>query len=74
VEQIVEISRLISIDKCRLDKAKFRELATLEGFDWQFNAKGLDRRIIEQLVTCDFVRRSQNVILVGQTGFRGKID
>ena len=51
-----------------LDKAQFRELTTLEGFDWQFNAKGLDRRIIEQLATCDFVRRSQNVILVGQTG------
>jgi DNA replication protein DnaC len=54
--------------KRRLDKARFRELTTLEGFDWQFNAKGLDRRAIEQLVTCDFVRRSQNLILVGQTG------
>jgi DNA replication protein DnaC len=63
----VEAKRERSL-KRRLDKARFRELATLEGFDWQFNAKGLDRRIIEQLVTCDFVRRSQNVILVGQTG------
>ena len=54
--------------KRRLDNARFRELITLEGFDWQFNAKGLDRRSIEQLVTCDFVHRSQNVILVGQTG------
>jgi DNA replication protein DnaC len=28
----------------------------------------LDRRAIEQLVTCDFVRWSQNLILTGQTG------
>ena len=52
----------------RIRAARFRELTTLEGFDWEFNAKGVDRRIIEQLVTCDFVRRRENVILVGQTG------
>ena len=28
----------------------------------------MDRRTIEQLATCDFVRRRENVILVGQTG------
>ena len=28
----------------------------------------MDRRVVEQLVTCDFVRRRENVILVGQTG------
>lgn len=52
----------------RVRDAKFRELTTLEGFDWEFNAKGLDRRSVEQLATCDFVRRHENVILVGQTG------
>jgi DNA replication protein DnaC len=52
----------------RVRAAKFRELTTLEGFDWEFNAKGLDRRSVEQLATCDFVRRHENVILVGQTG------
>jgi DNA replication protein DnaC len=52
----------------RVHAAKFRELTTLEGFDWEFNAKGLDRRSVEQLATCDFVRRHENVILVGQTG------
>jgi DNA replication protein DnaC len=52
----------------RIRAARFRELTTLEGFDWGFNAPGLDRRTIEQLVTCDFVRRGENVILVGQTG------
>ena len=28
----------------------------------------MDRRTVEQLATCDFVRRRENVILVGQTG------
>lgn len=52
----------------RIRAAQFREVMTLDGFDWEFNAKGLDRRVVEQLVTCDFVRRRENVILVGQTG------
>jgi DNA replication protein DnaC len=52
----------------RIREAHFRELTTLDGFDWAFNAKGLDRRAVEQLATCDFVRRRENVILVGQTG------
>ena len=52
----------------RIHAAKFRERTTLDGFDWEFNAKGLDRRRIEQLATCDFVRRRENAILVGQTG------
>jgi DNA replication protein DnaC len=52
----------------RVRAAKFRELTTLEGFDWSFNAQGVDRRVVEQLATCDFVRRRENVILVGQSG------
>ena len=52
----------------RLREAKFREQTTLDGFDWEFNTKGMDRRAIEQLATCDFVRRHENVILVGQSG------
>jgi DNA replication protein DnaC len=52
----------------RIRAAHFRELTTMEGFDWEFNAKGIDRRSIEQLMTCDFVRRRENVILVGSTG------
>ena len=52
----------------RIQSARFRELTTLDGFDWEFNAKGVDRRSVEQLATCDFVRRRENVVLVGQTG------
>jgi len=35
----------------RVRDAKFRELTSLEGFDWSFNAQGVDRRVVEQLVT-----------------------
>jgi DNA replication protein DnaC len=52
----------------RIYAARFRERTTLSGFDWEFNAKGLDRRSVEQLATCDFVRRHENAILVGQSG------
>jgi DNA replication protein DnaC len=52
----------------RIRAAGFRELTTLEGFDWEFNAQGVDRRSIEQLATCDFVRRHENVVFVGQSG------
>ena len=52
----------------RIRAAKLRELTSLDGFDWEFNAKGVDRRAVEQLATCDFVRRRENVVLVGQSG------
>ena len=62
-----EAKRQRAIER-RIRAARFRELTTLEGFDWEFNAQGVDRRVIEQLATCDFVRRHENVVLVGQTG------
>ena len=52
----------------RIRQAKFREVTSLDGFDWEFNAKGVDRVRVEQLVSCDFVRRRENAILVGQSG------
>ena len=41
-------SRLQRALERRIRDAKFRELMTLDGFDWAFNAKGVDRRTIEQ--------------------------
>jgi DNA replication protein DnaC len=52
----------------RLREARFRDAATLETFDWQFNAATIDRRQIEELASCAFVRRHDNLILVGQSG------
>ena len=44
-------SRLQRALERRIRDAKFRELMTLNGFDWAFNAQGVDRRTIEQLNT-----------------------
>jgi DNA replication protein DnaC len=52
----------------RIQKARFPERRTLEEFDWQFNAKAIDRRQIEALAACDFIRRQENLILIGQSG------
>jgi len=41
---------------------------TLEDFDWHFNAEAIDRRQIDQLATGEFVRRGDNLVLVGQSG------
>src|SRR5580704_14413644 len=41
---------------------------TLEGFDWQFNPKAFDRVQIEELASGDFIRRRNNLIMVGWSG------
>lgn len=52
----------------RIREAGFRDDVTLAGFDWEFNAKTIDRVQIENLATCDFIRRRNNLIFVGQSG------
>lgn len=52
----------------RINKACFREARTLETFDWKFNAKTIDRVQIEELATGDFIRRGDNLVIVGQSG------
>lgn len=52
----------------RVREAHFRESQTLATFDWQFNAKSIDRSRIESLATGEFIRRRQNLIIVGQSG------
>lgn len=52
----------------RIQKAKFREPATLEAFDWTFNAQFIDRVQMEELATGDFIRRRDNLVFVGQSG------
>ena len=49
-------------------KPTLRSSKTLEGFDWQFNPKAFDRVQIEELATGDFIRRRDNLILVGWSG------
>jgi DNA replication protein DnaC len=52
----------------RLREARFRDGHSLETFDWQFNAQTIDRVQIEELASCAFLRRRDNLILVGQSG------
>ena len=40
----------------RIDDAKFRDLGTLENFDWKFNEQTIDRARFEELATGEFVR------------------
>jgi DNA replication protein DnaC len=53
----------------RIQQAHFAEKnKTLEGFDWKFNPKTFDRVQIEELATCDFIRRRTNLVMVGWSG------
>ena len=50
-----------------LKNARFRYSATLNEIDYQV-PRGLDRNLIQRLSQGDFIRRSQNVIILGPTG------
>ena len=52
----------------RIREACFREVQLLADFDWEFNAGAIDRARIEQLATGEFVRRGDNLVVVGQSG------
>ena len=52
----------------RIREARFAETKTLEGFNWQFNPKAFDRVQIEELASGDFIRRRNNLIMVGWSG------
>jgi DNA replication protein DnaC len=51
----------------RIREAGFREVCTLDRFDWNFNPT-ICRAQIEELATGDFIRRKCNLVLVGQSG------
>ncbi|NQT37598.1 MAG: ATP-binding protein [Planctomycetes bacterium] len=60
-------SRQRAIER-RIRDAKFREDKSLADFDWKFNAQAIDRAQIEGLATGEFVRRGENLVMVGQSG------
>lgn len=47
--------------------AGFPTIKTLEQFDYDFTV-GVNRRQIEELSTMEFVKRKENIILLGQSG------
>jgi DNA replication protein DnaC len=78
VSQLELIERLLSVPavrrrersmELRTRKAKFRDpAATLETFDWKFNARFIDRAQMDELATGEFIRRRDNLVFVGQSG------
>jgi DNA replication protein DnaC len=52
----------------RLRAARFRDPATFESFDWEFNRKTIDQVEFEELATGDFIRRRDNLAFVGESG------
>lgn len=52
----------------RIRDARFVENHSLETFDWEFNAQAIDQVQIEELATGDFIRREDNLLMVGQSG------
>jgi DNA replication protein DnaC len=52
----------------RIREARFRDGKTLATFDWLFNAKVIDRARIEELASGEFIRRHDNLVMVGQSG------
>jgi len=51
----------------RVKAAQFRELKTLDDFDWSFNPS-IPRKAVFDLATCRFVRETRDVLLLGPPG------
>src|SRR4029077_20100313 len=52
----------------RIREAGFHERKPLREFDWEFNRQAIDRVQIQELATGAFIRRRDNLVLVGQSG------
>lgn len=53
--------------KRRFREANFPVLKTLDTFDLDL-APGLDRRLFKELVSCDYLKKKENVIFIGSSG------
>lgn len=51
----------------RLRRARLRHNAALEDIDWR-SPRGLDRRLIQSLAACQWVKEHLNVLIAGPTG------
>jgi DNA replication protein DnaC len=51
----------------RIKAAAFREIKTLEDFDWQFNTS-IKKKQVFDLATCRFIRQNRSVLFLGPPG------
>jgi DNA replication protein DnaC len=70
LELILQDELLVRADRQlarRVKVAQFRELKTLEEFDWSFNPT-IKKKQVFDLATCRFVREARDVLLIGPPG------
>lgn len=53
--------------KRRVKQAMFRDLKTIDGFDFSFNPS-VPRKIVYDLTTCQFIHQSRDILLIGPPG------
>lgn len=53
--------------KTRLSKAKLRYAACIEDIDFR-TRRGLDKKAILDLASCDWIQKHRNVLVCGPTG------
>ncbi|MBF0546063.1 MAG: ATP-binding protein [Candidatus Riflebacteria bacterium] len=51
----------------RLKMARLRQNAVIEDFDWK-TIRGLNKTFIMELTSCEWIRRKQNILILGPTG------
>lgn len=72
-EYLFEVLKLEADNRAKRSRATLTKMAgfptikTLEQFDFNFTV-GVNRRQIEELSTLEFVKRKENIILLGQSG------
>lgn len=72
-EYLFEVLKLEAENRAKRSRATLTKMAgfptikTLEQFDFDFTV-GVNRRQIEELSTLEFVKRKENIILLGQSG------
>ncbi|HEV3115657.1 MAG TPA: ATP-binding protein, partial [Gemmataceae bacterium] len=70
LELIVQDELLVRADRTlnrRVKAAAFRDLKTLEDFDWSFNPS-VKKKQVYDLATCRFVREARDVLWLGPPG------
>lgn len=51
----------------RLKKARLRQSACIEDIDFR-TSRGLDRKLLLSLASCDWIRKAHNILITGATG------
>lgn len=61
------LAREDSVAQRRIREAKFPDIKTLDMVDWE-ELQGVSRPVVQQLATCGFVERGEDVIFAGPIG------